>query len=108
MILQFLFGNRTFGAARSAQWSTIEKAHIAQSPACIVCGTLGGLLNKLNVHHILPFHLHPALELDPNNLATLCRICHFIFGHLWNWKKYNPSLIADAQAWKTRKEVAPS
>jgi 5-methylcytosine-specific restriction endonuclease McrA len=32
--------------------------------------------SRLHVHHILPFADHPNLRLDPDNLVTLCRLCH--------------------------------
>jgi hypothetical protein len=60
---------------------------------------------KLEVHHKMPFHLHPALELDPGNLITLCENkadgvnCHLLFGHLGNFKSYNPQVNVDASLW---------
>lgn len=57
---------------------------------------------KLEVHHIRPFHLHPDLELDPDNLITLCEAghdgsnCHLLFGHLGNFKSFNVDVRADA------------
>jgi predicted HNH restriction endonuclease len=47
----------------------------------------------LEVHHVKPFHLFPQLELDPANLMTLCEDggnCHFMVGHLKDWRRYNP------------------
>ena len=44
---------------------------------------------KLQVHHIIPRHIDKSLELEWGNLITLCRECHFRFGHFLDWKKYN-------------------
>ena len=57
-----------------------------------------GATTFLEVHHIRPFHLFPALELDPTNFITLCEgreECHFNVGHLRNCATYNPHLLND-------------
>lgn len=96
---------RNFGASRSPQWPVIRAAHLLKEPFCQVCGGK----TKLNVHHIRPFHLHPELELDDNNLITLCTgssntlNCHVRFGHWDNFKdKYNPQIRTEAPKWKAR------
>lgn len=69
-----------------------------REPACMACGHRG---RGLQVHHIKPFHLHPNLELDPNNLITLCEIKgrehHLLLGHLDDWESYNPNVRADVK-----------
>ncbi|MGA2401456.1 MAG: hypothetical protein ABSG91_07090, partial [Syntrophobacteraceae bacterium] len=44
-------------------------------------------------HHVKPFHLAPALELEPGNLITLCEEgeynCHLVHGHNGDWKSFN-------------------
>ena len=80
--------------ARSPKWPEVRKSHLVVQPKCQVCnGT-----KDLNVHHIKPVHLYPHLELDNNNLITLCEAnqCHFTIGHGRDWKAYNPNVIADA------------
>jgi predicted TIM-barrel fold metal-dependent hydrolase len=68
---------------------------------------------KLEVHHIKPFHLHPALELDPTNLATLCEAvkdgvnCHLLFGHLGNFKSFNTEVLGDAGNWALKIKNRP-
>ncbi len=84
---------------RSSKWPALAHAHLKAHPKCEVCGT-----NKsLNVHHIKPFKLFPELELEPTNLFTLCETPsqnhHFLFGHLLDWKAWNPSVIKDAIIW---------
>ncbi|GCE16544.1 HNH endonuclease [Dictyobacter kobayashii] len=64
----------------------------------MVCGHRG---KGLQVHHIKPFHLYPELELDPNNLITLCEIRgrthHLLIGHLDDWESYNIRVRADTK-----------
>ena len=74
---------------RSSGWRKIRNAHLVLFPRCAICGTK----KSLEVHHIKPFKDHPELELDPSNLETLCgKRCHFVFGHLFNWKAINSRL----------------
>ena len=61
------------------------------------------------MHHVIPFHLDPAKELDRTNLIVLCMAypqeCHLQIGHGGYFKAYNPNVIADSKAmllaWKT-------
>ena len=84
---------------RSSKWPALRKAFL-KGKSCAVCsGT-----EKLEAHHIAPFHLHPALELDESNLIALCEgnkviNCHLFIGHLGNFKGYNPEVKKDAQEW---------
>lgn len=83
------------GGKRSSQWPKIEHAFRASHPTCAACGGT----EKLQVHHKQPFHLFPALELDPNNLITLCmgpNDCHLLIGHGDNFKMWNPNVEKDA------------
>lgn len=84
-------------AKRSPQWPEVERAHRAKFPTCAACGTG----QNIQVHHCLPFHLYPALELDPANLISLCEKAggpedHYNIGHHRDWKGYNPDVRADA------------
>ncbi len=79
------------GAKRSNKWPTVEKHFRAAHPTCAACG--GN--KRLNVHHCKPFHLDPSLELDPNNLITLCmntKECHLHIGHGGSFKQYCPEV----------------
>ena len=88
---------------RSSGWAKVEKEHLVSFPVCAVCETKDGL----NVHHIKPFHLFPALELEPTNLITLCRAHHELFGHLDEWKSYNVNVIDDAKTWNDKIKKRP-
>jgi 5-methylcytosine-specific restriction protein A len=96
-------------ASRSPEWPKVEHAHLKLFPTCAACGSN----KRLQVHHIRPFHLHPELELDPNNLITLCMSpndCHILIGHGDDFKAYNPNVQTDASKVKANvgllKEVA--
>lgn len=97
---------RKYGVeSRSPEWPAVAHAHLAKEPACRVCGHQG---QGLQVHHIKPFHLFPELELDPNNLITLCELRgrdhHLLIGHLDDWESYNPQVRTDVN--KYHKENA--
>jgi hypothetical protein len=80
---------------RSPKWPHVEKLHLKLEPACACCGST----KHLQVHHKKPFHLFPELELDLNNLITLCedeKECHLKVGHGGNFKDYNPNVATDA------------
>ena len=91
-------------SSRSPKWSRVRAAHLKDNPTCAVCGTK----HKIEVHHILPFHLFPEQELNPANLITLCEnsdygiICHLLVGHLGDYKNLNRNVREDAVYWKGR------
>jgi len=94
-------GKAEFGERRSSEWSKIRRRHLEKQPNCMACGG-----NKsLEVHHIKPFNSNPELELDPNNLITLCESksngvnCHLLFGHLGNFRSINTNSVEDAEIW---------
>ena len=90
-------GNPAAGA-RSPEWPRLRKDWLRAYPTCAACGTR----KKLEVHHVRPVHVAPALELDWTNLMTLCRTCHLVFGHTYLWAAWNPSAVADAAWWLTK------
>jgi len=79
---------------RSKGWSKVRKRHVKENPFCAACGRFSGL----EVHHIIDFSTEPELELEPDNLITLCRkTCHLLLGHLRDWKSINPDIETDSQ-----------
>lgn len=82
--------------ARSPLWAAARGRFVRDNPFCAACGSS----LCLNVHHVKPYHLHPELELDPDNMLTLCegRVvnCHLLFGHLRSWHSWNVDVRADA------------
>lgn len=82
---------------RSNQWPKYEHAWLAVNGECAACGAK----EKLQVHHVKPFHLDPSLELDFNNYISLCEAkggpeCHLHIGHHGNFKNENPAVREEA------------
>jgi hypothetical protein len=103
-ITDTLQGKAPLSAKRSPKWSSVRKEFLKSNPVCACCGGV----KKLQVHHIKPFHTHPELELDTDNLITLCRRkkygidCHLLVGHLGWFKNINNHVIEDSQLWNQR------
>ena len=89
-----------FGDPRSGSWPRVRKEHLKHEPLCIACGRKN---RPVDVHHILGFAEHPDRELDPTNLCTLCDPCHFVFGHLMDWKRTNEFVLEDSRRYMARR-----
>ncbi len=87
------------GKARSTHWPTFEHHFAIKFPRrCAYCGRIDGV----QLHHISPFHLHPELELDENNVIWLCENApedhHLHIGHLGNFRtSFNPNVREDCK-----------
>jgi len=78
--------------SRSYKWRSVRNCYLKQNPHCAACGKD----KKLQVHHIVPVSVDPSLELDYNNLITLCASpCHLLFGHLNDYRSYNKDVKKD-------------
>lgn len=88
---------------RSGQWPRVRREHLEREPACAACGRD----EDVQVHHIVPYHVDPRLELDPGNLITLCSDpCHLVFGHLLDYRRRsNPFVREDAAAYLHRRRA---
>ena len=81
---------------RSKGWKVLKDDFIASNDKCYICGSR----SNLEVHHIKDVSNFPDLELDENNLMTLCDgsdrfeglSCHRIFGHFGCWRRTNYQL----------------
>lgn len=100
-----LTGKISLGSrSRSPQWTNVRRKFLKEHSRCVVCGSS----QNLNVHHIKPYHLHPELELEKNNLITLCENykkgihCHLLVGHLGDYRKINPQCVEDAKFWNSK------
>lgn len=84
--------DRATGAKRSPLWRSVRAAHLEKEPRCIACGSG----SNLSVHHVIPYHVRPDLELDGDNLITLCEggpvNCHLLWGHWRKWRSFNPEV----------------
>ena len=88
-----LLGYNEFYIQRSSQWPKVRKQHLSSQPCCAACGSC----KKPEVHHIVPYHIDPSKELDPDNLITLCdKYCHFAIGHLMSYHSWNKNVLQDA------------
>ena len=99
-----LEGKAKKGQRRSSKWRAVKNKHLAEHPECEACGRK----THLEVHHIMPFSQFPDKELDPDNLITLCENkkngvnCHLLFGHLGDYRRWNPSVVADVMEWRAK------
>lgn len=88
---------------RHPKWGELRRDHLRRQSVCQVCGTV----QKLEVHHIDPVHVFPEKEMDTGNLMTLCEKCHFRWGHLWDWRSWNPEVRKDAEQWAAKRISRP-
>ena len=91
-------------APRASGWPKVRAAHLEREPACAVCGET----ENVEVHHVVPYHLKPELELSPENLLTLCgprsRYDHHRwFAHFGDSQCHNPDVRKWVKAVKERK-----
>jgi len=88
---------------RSPRWGAVRAKYIKEHPECSACGDK----DELEIHHVKPYHEDRSLELEPDNLITLCRDCHFYFGHLKSWRSWNVTVREDAVSFRKRVEERP-
>jgi len=97
VIVILLISTAGFATKRSNLWHELRDAHLKKQPVCQICGTS----KDLQVHHIVPFNFRRSMELDPDNLVTLCvskywgMNCHMEIGHGGNWRLENPWIEYD-------------
>ena len=94
-------GRAEKGQRRSPEWRVVRKNYKKAFPTCFICDSA----KRVEVHHIVPFNIAPDLELEPENLMSLCRKrkfginCHLLVGHLGNFRRTNPNCKMDAMIW---------
>ena len=79
------------GKKRSGEWPRVEKDFLSKHQECEACGGK----DRLNVHHVMPFHVEPSLDLDESNLITLCmglNECHLRIGHSGDFSWWDPDV----------------
>lgn len=97
-------GKAPKGAKRSNKWRKVRRIFLNDNPNCFVCGSK----KKAEIHHKVPFHIAPDLELNPDNLATLCENkkygvnCHLLLGHLGNYQRINVNVEFDIMIWRKK------
>ena len=101
-VLDRIQGKADKNQKRSSKWPRERNKYKKKHPRCAVCGSK----KKVEIHHIIPFHYAPDLELDPKNFMSLCENkkyginCHLLIGHLGNYKKFNINCELDSLIWK--------
>jgi len=97
-------GKAPKGAKRSPKWRKVRAKFIKENPHCVVCGSK----KKVEVHHKIPFHIAPYLEIKEDNLMSLCENkkyginCHLLIGHLGNYRRINVDIETDVMIWRKR------
>ena len=108
-IKERILGKIPWTKQRSSKWPKLRKSFLASNPQCAACGSR----DKIEVHHIIPFHIDPPKELDFSNLLTLCeskehgKVCHLEIGHNGNYKLENPNVVEDAATFKKSLSILP-
>lgn len=95
---------RFLKGGRSGAWRGLEKRILQAQSSCEVCGATV----RLQVHHVKPFHLHPDLEMEPDNLVVLCmgkNECHLQIGHGGAFRYFNPKVREHIASAKSGKEL---
>jgi len=98
----------TYEGPRSSEWVQVRSDFVRKHPRCEACGSI----SNLNVHHVVPFHQRPDLELVEDNLITLCREHHFRIGHdpdgkgpmKPSWLLSNPNVRSDVENMRREKQ----
>ena len=89
---------RTLGAERSPKWKQFCKdMEKMWGNRCLVTDS-----EIIQWHHVLPFHLFPESELDPQNVRPLRPDVHFLLAHLGKWASYNENILRDIEIWKAK------
>jgi hypothetical protein len=95
-VAQSIIRERKKAKTRSPHWGKLRDSFIKTHPTCAACGQK----KLLQLHHIVPFHFDPKLELEPTNLIVLCMgklECHLVIGHGGDYKDYNPMVVKHAE-----------
>lgn len=88
-------GNVLYG--RAGAWARVRREHLEREPECAACGGK----EDLQVHHIVPYSVDARLELDPENLITLCaHPCHLVHGHFMSWQRFNPHVRQHCRSYR--------
>lgn len=90
-------------SVRSTEWKEVRKLHLKYQNECQACGKN----SSIEVHHIIPVHIDRTLELEPSNLLTLCDRCHLVFGHLCDYRSWNPKVVEDSKEYMQKIKKRP-
>jgi hypothetical protein len=85
---------------RSPKWRALQQRFVREKKCCFITR----LRVDLEVHHKIPYHVRPDLELEWDNLCLLTRPVHYLIGHHCNWAYYNQNF--EEEAARLAEEVA--
>lgn len=94
---------------RSGSWRRVRNEVVEAQPYCSMCGAKEPLV----VHHKVPFHVAPELELDRLNCIVVCPLCHWKWCHdpdgphgpeKPSWSKWNANIDADVKNYGVNKQ----
>jgi len=76
---------------QSYEWRKVRMMALKNyGPKCMCCGATPATGAVMNVDHIKPRKLFPALALDINNLQILCSVCNHGKGN-WDTTDWRPN-----------------
>ena len=84
-----IFGVQLFGRTYAPDARQAMESQRATQPTCEACGA-----TPVVIHHVIPVAVDPGREADPDNLASLCAVCHVAHGHAGDkgCRRYVPNL----------------
>lgn len=88
---------------RDPRWSEVRASVLKEHPDCQACGRRAEV-----VHHIIPVHVSPGLELERANLIPMCERCHLLVGHLNSFRSWNTNVVNDSRFWLERIRSRPA
>lgn len=82
---------------KTAKWRRLREAHVLDEPCCRYCMRAEEIMPVEVVDHIKPHKGDLTLFYDPDNLQSLCNLCH---SKLKQWEENNKLVIHfDGNGW---------
>lgn len=78
---------------RDPRWHRASRAYLKSNPSCVCCGQAA-----TTVHHVVPVSRDKDLEMVSENWAAVCARCHFVVGHVCDWRDVNAKFWQTVQA----------
>lgn len=57
-------------------WQELSRRVRHERPLCEQCEKEGRITSSVEVHHVVPIRVAPALRLERANLMAVCKACH--------------------------------
>jgi len=86
-VSRFILNTTSVSVFSQYQMAKAKSKYKKMHNVCACCG----YKKKLEIHHVIPVHIDKELACYPGNFITLCRDCHFRWGHFHNFRtNWNP------------------